>query len=290
MLERNVRSMRELEDELAAWSPGSDLCYRGQSSSGWELVPSAYRAFVSIAHNAEFDPSFAAQIERDTYRSFDIEARLLEPKDILERLSVAQHHGVPTRLLDWTLNLTVAVYFSMFGGDLGDAAVWALNLSQYPFPQATGRQVRGGGFNLARITYYGRGVVASFAQPVSHSAYVGTAPETIEPNNHPDGTFLVWKPDRLDSRLVRQDGLLSWYHSFDDEDVVWNYSEHIRKVEAECGRQLLAKFIIQRDAHDDFRNDVLKRGVNEHFIWADLDGLGRRLTREHHEEMVRNAT
>jgi hypothetical protein len=161
MLEGPVTSLREIEDGVAAWSSGTNLCFRGQSSADWELVPSAYRVFVTLAKKVGFDASFSTQIERDTYREFEIQARLTGAQNILERLSVAQHHGVPTRLLDWTLNLTIGAYFAVFAQDHGDAAVWALDLTRYPFPNAMGRPHRNGGFTLEKINAYGRGVVAS---------------------------------------------------------------------------------------------------------------------------------
>lgn len=48
-------------------------------------------------------------------------------------LAFAQHHGIPTRLLDWSRNATVAAYFAAVDAinlkdGPGDLAVWALNL------------------------------------------------------------------------------------------------------------------------------------------------------------------
>jgi FRG domain len=288
MLERAVTSLRELEDGVEAWCSKETLCFRGQSSADWDLVPSAYRALVPLSQTPGFDPSFSAEIERDTYREFEIQARLqlTGSRDVLERLSIAQHHGVPTRLLDWTLDLTIGAYFAVFGGEKGDAAVWALSLSNYPFPAALGRQHLGQGFPLEKIRAYGSGVVESFTQPVSKPINsVGSSPPPP-----PDGTFVVWKPTRVADRLARQKGLLSWYHSFDDSDLVWNYSAHIRQIEVQCGKNLLAKFVIPLDKREKLQHEILDRNISEHDLFADLDGLGKQLTRQHRNSMVEAAT
>jgi hypothetical protein len=51
-------------------------------------------------------------------------------KDTLQLLTVMQHHGVPTRLLDWSENAFAALYFAVrehaYLGDTEDAVVWLL--------------------------------------------------------------------------------------------------------------------------------------------------------------------
>ena len=46
--------------------------------------------------------------------------------DTLEWLSIMQHHGAPTRLLDWSYSIYVAAYFALEEAE-DDCAVWAMN-------------------------------------------------------------------------------------------------------------------------------------------------------------------
>jgi hypothetical protein len=52
------------------------------------------------------------------------------PEGIREFAAIAQHHGVPTRLLDWTLDPMVAAYFAAFDFEstAADLAVWIVDL------------------------------------------------------------------------------------------------------------------------------------------------------------------
>lgn len=284
MIEISVSSLSEINSVVTAYFADDNVCFRGQSDQSWDLVPTAYRAFIDLLKKTSFEPAFAATIERDTYREFDIAARReLANKPMLERLSIAQHHGVPTRLLDWTLNPSVAAYFGASASATNDAAIWVLNLSKFPFPTKLGRQLPRGGFTIEKINHYGQGIVASFAQPVSlpvHTFGINTAPTAHQPT--PNSTFVVWKPGRVDERIQRQNGLLSWFHSFDESDIIWNYSEHILQCERLAGCELLAKLVLPSMAKVNILEQLEKIGITAHHLFADLDGLGQYLAWNHH--------
>jgi len=59
-------------------------------------------------------------------------ARYLDTKDKWERLAFMQHYGVPTKLMDWTTNVTAAIYFALAYNvkaeeDLQEPLIWILN-------------------------------------------------------------------------------------------------------------------------------------------------------------------
>jgi len=160
------------------WNSASrgDLAYRGQASSQWALLPKAFRANeltgyqpnavaarvdrVGSQARAEFRAvhQFVKAADLSGLQVTEAGARLLLEEDpremfrdhdwesswprneVLESIALAQHHGVPTRLLDFTEDPLVGAFFAAYpawdpknrrrtrGRDRRYLAVWVIDM------------------------------------------------------------------------------------------------------------------------------------------------------------------
>lgn len=77
------------------------LFFRGQSNKSWDIRPSIFRdALISVEHKI---------IQTATAR---VPQEFRECSSAFEELTKLQHYGLPTRLLDITMNPLVALYFA----------------------------------------------------------------------------------------------------------------------------------------------------------------------------------
>lgn len=140
---------------------GEEAFLRGHADSDWELHPTLHR-FVQRMHDemtaakqhekrksatrshetgakSTRIPSLTDlldEIEQDMYWEFRAKAVHLHStmKDGWDYLFLARHHGLPTRVLDWTENLFVALYFALIDSpvdyrdpSVNQPCVWVLN-------------------------------------------------------------------------------------------------------------------------------------------------------------------
>jgi hypothetical protein len=107
-----------LKEDVEFW-------FRGHADVRWTLTPSALR----------YDTTEKRTKALDLLADFKRYARIKLPNlptrnDKLEWIQLARHYGLPTRLLDWTRNAAIALYFACSKAPTAqdaDGAVFVLN-------------------------------------------------------------------------------------------------------------------------------------------------------------------
>jgi len=97
-----------------------NILFRGQTKESWPLLPKIARIMGGDCSLEE---------EKEIIKTFIKNSHPLmntRPINELGWLAVAQHHGLPTRFLDWSLNPLVALWFSVNGrlADRDEGVLW----------------------------------------------------------------------------------------------------------------------------------------------------------------------
>ncbi len=109
----------------------TDLLFRGQNTDK-DLLPKIARITL------KGDIKNIENLMLDEFQRAIIPLSEFKPEDEWDLLALAQHHGLPTRLLDWTYNPLVALWFAVFDVNINEnAVVWILNADNEDFRNDT---------------------------------------------------------------------------------------------------------------------------------------------------------
>lgn len=122
MKETRIKSFTELHEALEPYQKSNLWLFRGHSNPGWELIPKAGRQ-PYLDSNDEIN--FEAWLRRA------VEFTDLSKLDVWDSLAVAQHHGLATRLLDWSYNPLSAAFFAVSEGSDTDSVIFAYHSKWY---------------------------------------------------------------------------------------------------------------------------------------------------------------
>ena len=253
MQERTVESWLELHELLFAESWNDELslfrssfAYRGCSDARADLSS----GLVRIGGDSE--------LERQLMRAFrKYAAQDAVPHDTdWDWLALGQHHGLPTRLLDWTYSPYVALHFAtqnMSKYEL-DGVVWCVDYvrAHELLPKKLRMELDEEGANV-------------FTTELLAEA----APGLHDLEEYADNFVLFVEPPSFDSRIVNQYALFS---------VISQPSSRLDEWIAEHS-DLALRVVIPAGLKWEVRDKLDQSNVTERVLFPGLDGISRWLGR-----------
>ena len=227
---REVRAHVKRLDDCGCVNP----YFRGHSSAHWQLVP-------GLGRLKNRDP-----LENRLYGRFWSQGGHLLPSGLStwDVLFLMQHHGLPTRLLDWSESFAIALYFAVHTAK-AEAVVTVLD------PYELNRRTFGESHIVDLNTSFPAGYERLFADP--HPEVNGFAP-----------IALAVYGKHLSSRMQWQRAVFTFHRDLDNP---------LELLHPEC----IQRFTFPAECLKEARDFLRLAGVNEFTTFPDLDGLARYL-------------
>ncbi|HLY19267.1 MAG TPA: FRG domain-containing protein [Bryobacteraceae bacterium] len=243
--------------KIITGSPYSNWAFRGSPDESWPLESTVSRYFRNFQIDRRAWPHQEGRILRIFKRkAHQFLAQPPDADDDFQWLALMQHHGAPTRLLDFTWSPYVAAFFALERAT-GDAAVWALNPTD---------------------------ISAGGIRRFSKAAKPGITKRAMDPRRK--GNFaryflkgnreFIWlgEPDTMNRRLIAQSGTFVLPGVIDKpmEEIVPNYRDP---------KNMMAKFILPAaEVRETGLRELYRMNITYATLFPDLDGLARSMAYE----------
>ena len=253
-----------MKDVVAgSWSELNELLF----GNSWQETIGRFRstyAFRGVFDSADDLRSTLvkggfADHEQHLLRNFRKYARLdsVTYDSVLNWLALAQHHGLPTRLLDWTYSPLVAMHFAtaMIDYEEVEGAIWCVDYTKTSelLPSAMRRVLSDEGSSV-----------------FTAEMLLEVAPTLKDLDALKERPFVMFfEPPSLDDRIVNQFALFSMMSSPTAEMERW----------LESHPELYQRILLPPALKGEIRDKLDQANITERVLFPGLDGLTRWLKR-----------
>jgi hypothetical protein len=257
-----IKSWNELQDQLfqEAWNPDlgrfrSRYAFRGLSDAQYRLETTLIR----------LRGVFAA-LERHLLRNFSKYAlrNVVERDSVWHWLSVAQHYGLPTRLLDWTYSPFVAMHFSTANIEKFniDGVIWAVNYlkAHQRLPDKLRHHLDAEGANVFTV-----GMLSESVCSLQELDDLSTEDFTV-----------FFEPPSIDDRIVNQ---FAFFSVMSDSSALLD--DWLKKHP-----DLWRKIIIPAELKWEIRDKLDQANITERVLFPGLGGLSQYLKRQYSPKAI----
>ncbi len=253
-----VSSVSEyLEKAILETGEYSEIWYRGQRKESYKLIPSIYREPFKVENEIKFFKEFKAlsrpYSQKNTNNDWEFYFHM-------------QHYGVPTRLLDWSLDPFVALAFALFGNfddpkskdtiaPNENAVIYLLNKSRLDQKALSDYAVEDLSTDKWRIDSL---LQKDFDILNPSSANNIKQKPTKE-------ICIPIEPPLINERIIAQKGKFTLFPSTKDvKDIenMLNYEDY-----------LIQKIIIQKEKIPEMKTHLRKLGISKHTLFPSLESL-----------------
>jgi hypothetical protein len=217
---------------------GCNPWFRGQTDGSKPPIPSVFRK----SHKEQDLVTFFVQ-RAGMYKDGAL------PQSPAQWLSLMQHVGLPTRLLDWTESALAALYFAVNQDANIDSAVWVLDSIEL--------NKLSGIINLPSSTM----------EPVADSYRIAFSINPKSPSTFP----IAVAPTHVHVRMAAQRGYFT-IHGTDKRSFVAQFEHH--KL---ANDRRLIKMNIRSGDREHLKRDLGLLGIKQATLFPDLDGLAAEL-------------
>jgi len=225
----------------------SNFVYRGLANEGWGLETSLKRL-----------GPHGGKVEGPLLRNFTKYAKPGEipSANLWFRLAVAQHHGLPTRLMDWTVSPKVAAHFATYEEEHydKDGVIWCADVVQAM--EFLPNRLRG-------ILHEDNAFLFSIEMLESVTSLA-----QFDKLGKRSKFALFFEPPSLDDRIINQGAIMSVMPGVDV-----NIGDFLK------GKDISYRIIIAKDLKWELRDKLDQDNVSERMLFPGLDGLSRWLKR-----------